>query len=711
MIVPEKNTVERSVGLGEGIETQIKDKNFKKLYMMLSDPYRDKIGSIVREITSNCFDSHYEAKVNDPVVVKMHADQSGIFISFVDVGVGLSPERIKKIYTQYLESTKEDDPNQIGYYGIGSKSPLSYTEAFHIITRYDGVEYHYIMHKGELKPKTNLLNSKPTTERNGTEIKIYLKSPGDKQNFIDAINKQLVYFDNVYFEGCGVQNDFKIYEGEHFLYRPNHQYSSYLHMVIGKVAYPIDFNILGIDPIKLPFALKFKIGEILVTPAREDVRYTYDSTEVDEESGNIIESEGTITIIKQRIELLREELKVMHNKQKHIFDTLNEYFIAVTNKNWLLIDGHRIKIDEFVDLRITKQIQYAPFVELGINVPSVWYFDYYVPYRLIDGTGRCVSHKRTIDALIKDKSAYYAKGALDREKNAFIAESYDQFIIKKLTPSLKNYKSYLNLKSYPKKDWRKIISTYQTAIDLEIQKSTKDYDAVVVTQEFKNSRKTKIVVNKREYNEILFYAYDGSRWNRRVMKENELKKYNMIVYGLPEERGPVSECYNLMNYHSRKFSDKKINSRILVLTAANKYLDIIKMNPNAANITEFKNHKFKITRQLVESQNANEFLNEVGLSYLYTEPNIHLVDKNLHELVERIKKVQDKTRRNDYAIIKFFKSIDPNHLSFATDKQLITSYKSKAPLLFEILRSNNLIPTHLVNELKFYLKTKKIRTK
>jgi len=39
--------------------------------MMSKSLYSNPIGSIVREITSNCFDSHKEANVDDPVIVSL----------------------------------------------------------------------------------------------------------------------------------------------------------------------------------------------------------------------------------------------------------------------------------------------------------------------------------------------------------------------------------------------------------------------------------------------------------------------------------------------------------------------------------------------------------------------------------------------------------------------------------------------------------------
>jgi len=101
----------------EGVDAKISEDKLSKMWDMLQAPYKNSIGSIVREITSNCFDSHAEAKVDDAVVINIDKDDSGYYIEFCDVGTGLSPERINKIYSRYLESTKEDSNEFIGAFG------------------------------------------------------------------------------------------------------------------------------------------------------------------------------------------------------------------------------------------------------------------------------------------------------------------------------------------------------------------------------------------------------------------------------------------------------------------------------------------------------------------------------------------------------------------------------------------------------------------
>jgi predicted DNA-binding ArsR family transcriptional regulator len=321
--------VTRIGNVDEGIKASISKTSYSYIFEILTKGfYSNTIGSLVREITSNCFDSHIEAGVNDPVVIsKTYSTEEGYAIEFKDVGVGLSPERIVNIYMNYFSSTKRETNEQHGGFGLGSKTPLAYADMFYILTRYNGKEYDLIMHRGEAEPELESLHGWETVkgalltqeealslgedkviaeeiltenssymvyyvklrypigisteERNGTIIKVIMQS-NDVPDFKKELKAQLAYFDNVYFKSWDISNDYDIYEGKYFKFRsdiPQKQYSyedsSELHIVLGKVRYPIDFNRVQVPRNYhfIPIAVKFDIGELRVTPNRENLRY------------------------------------------------------------------------------------------------------------------------------------------------------------------------------------------------------------------------------------------------------------------------------------------------------------------------------------------------------------------------------------------------------------------------------------------------------
>ncbi len=312
---------------GIGLETTkatISQAKLGKLWDMLQNPYKNNIGSIVRELVSNCFDSHVEAQVQDAVRVRFNKEEAGFTVSFIDVGVGMSPDRVKNIYSNYLESTKELSDSYIGCYGIGSKSPLSYQDVFYINTKFDKIEYNYMMRKGSEGPEIDLLSKKVTTERNGSEIKLIIKNEYDLYLFLMESFRQLYYFSNVVFDFGNLkelyasnyygqstynkiqklikllEDTYKIVEADNFVFKclDHNYYADYrdftnlgqLHMVVGNVMYPIDYAALGLSHLDFthnnidykfdkhfgssPIALKFNIGDLDIIQTREDVRYT-----------------------------------------------------------------------------------------------------------------------------------------------------------------------------------------------------------------------------------------------------------------------------------------------------------------------------------------------------------------------------------------------------------------------------------------------------
>lgn len=320
-----KDNINIAGDFSDSIEASMDNSSLPFVLEMLSKNfYSNPIGSICREITSNCFDSHIEAGVTDPVTIKRGCDEEGWYISFIDVGVGLSPERMKSIYVNYFSSTKRDDNLQIGGFGLGSKSPLSYVDYFYINTVVDNVKYQYIFSKGENIPSLDLVNKSDVEVRNGTEVRIYIKD-GDLYRFEDELKNQLCYFDNVYFEEWEIDNNYNIFEGTNFKYRNKNCPHSKMCIVLDKVIYPIDWKQLGMDEYNIAVGVKFEIGELLVTPNREQLRYT----------------DEIIQLIKNKIKCVIDELISIFDKQNKSFDSFFEWFskkdskpfISFTNKD------------------------------------------------------------------------------------------------------------------------------------------------------------------------------------------------------------------------------------------------------------------------------------------------------------------------------------------------------------------------------------------
>lgn len=148
--------------------------------------------AIVRELSTNAYDSHVAAGNADiPFDVTAPTSFEPKF-TIRDYGTGLSPEAMQTLYTRYFESTRNESNEFTGALGLGSKSPFSYTDMFSVTSYYNGTKYVYCAVKNEDgSPSLALLTQEETDEPNGLEISIDIKDQ-DAYAFRSAMED--VYF-------------------------------------------------------------------------------------------------------------------------------------------------------------------------------------------------------------------------------------------------------------------------------------------------------------------------------------------------------------------------------------------------------------------------------------------------------------------------------------------------------------------------------------
>lgn len=296
----EKIEVKRSDDFEE-VQYGVNETNVGLLFQMLrSNLYSNIHGSILREYVSNCYDSHVEAGKPDEIIeVKLVAPESteAGSLTFIDKGVGLSPERIQTIFSKYLSSTKRDDNEQIGGFGLGSKSLFAFTERFIITTIVDSIEYEYLAYIDEtglgkiaLTRKEELKDKLPY---NQTSIQAVIEQYSDYKSFLRELKGQLEFFRYVRITDNGVDITDKILASkEDFDAIAKADYDraiaglsprSELRLLVGSVCYCVPDNILtecfrkiGVTNSsyinKFPM-IKVPIGKVQLTMSREDVNY------------------------------------------------------------------------------------------------------------------------------------------------------------------------------------------------------------------------------------------------------------------------------------------------------------------------------------------------------------------------------------------------------------------------------------------------------
>jgi hypothetical protein len=307
----DEELIEINSDTGGEINLKKNNNNAKIFFMLFEGLYSNPIGSIVRELVSNAVDAHTEAGVTDiPVVVGLEYNyDSGWEFTVVDYGVGISDDRFLNIYAVPTESTKDDSNDLIGGWGIGSKTPFSYKDDFILHTCCEGKERIYAIYRDfENGLRWSLLHSDDnSTMHNGTIVKLQIKE-SDHYKFVSECIKQLAYFPNIQFRNISYDEDYKIYTGKYFKFRTKEDiYSNKLHLIIGNVPYTINYEELGyvtykdveLKNIELPIGVTFNIGELPITPSRENIKY-------DNSKNN--ENDKTKDLIKERIVLALDEI-------------------------------------------------------------------------------------------------------------------------------------------------------------------------------------------------------------------------------------------------------------------------------------------------------------------------------------------------------------------------------------------------------------------
>lgn len=251
----------QSVGFSGTAQMGVQLANLSKIFKILStSTYKDPHGSIIRELCSNGVDANVAAgKPNEPVYLKYFVEDDVHKISIKDNGIGMSDEFVNTRYMSLGDSTKDDDEEQIGGFGIGRASIFSYTSYYYLISRYDGVKKTYLISENENGlPDVLPMEEEETEECNGVEVVFELKEKKDFADFKIAAENQLKYFRSIHIEGFNIRNDYNIIQGNTFVYRNDrHNVTGNLELVWHNVSYPIDFRSLGIPPIHINCSLYF----------------------------------------------------------------------------------------------------------------------------------------------------------------------------------------------------------------------------------------------------------------------------------------------------------------------------------------------------------------------------------------------------------------------------------------------------------------------
>lgn len=562
--------------------------------------------------------------------MRFSSDENTDFVEFIDYGVGLSPKRVEEVFTVYFESSKRDTNDQIGSFGLGSKSAYAYTDSFYVTTRYEGTEYQYLMSKNEVGVSrlTEIINY-PTDEGNGTSVKIPLKSnkytyygDTDAGKFYQACKRQLCYFNNVYIdkEGADEFNTAKVHHFKHFTFSELAPYPD-MHIKLGQCAYQIPWSDLGKSSIGVPVAVNFEIGEIMPTPNRE----------------GIILTEETKGLLLDRIMLVKEELLNIYKEQNKPLEDWKEWFRIKTeysssNRN-ITVGTKRVSISAI--LNSSEEIPVSlEGISSSVNTQlflANWSYSRKIK-NVLTSPGDA---KFSAYSLLKEKLIIYTiQGQYNKYTNKYIAEVLhpddEVWIIRSSKLSLKDYKKVLGLTSYPKSEWRWRIVEYQKLLS-NIWTSLPSYDKVKVPKEWIKSTYKQRTTRDLSGKAVCYVARYPDRasdyyaaYDKETHTFEKLSKFRgLVIYGDKENREELDRVFTLV------VGSKK---NIKVMYTANKnhkqleelenfmHLDKFKINYNryfSKAVTAYMFNQFK-------DKNSFYFTNTKFIGQLYPEMEIDM---------------------------------------------------------------------------------------
>ncbi len=117
--------------------------------ILANNLYTNKIGTIVRELSCNAYDSQVKNGNPEQPFDIFVPSVTEPFFKIRDYGVGLTPKEMEELYVTFFGSDKNDTNDLIGGLGLGSKTPFSYTDTFSVTSYKDGKKFGYELKRDE----------------------------------------------------------------------------------------------------------------------------------------------------------------------------------------------------------------------------------------------------------------------------------------------------------------------------------------------------------------------------------------------------------------------------------------------------------------------------------------------------------------------------------------------------------------------------------
>lgn len=285
----------------------VENESISRIIRSLTDMYSEPLLAIAREYISNAYDatisrmgikSSFGTVLDIPIEVTLPSSLSPTF-TVRDYGIGMDRDVLLNVFPQYGASTKRENNNEIGGFGLGAKSALAVVSNFTVTTVKDGLKNVAIIQKGaDGVGEVSLLPEQITDESSGTVVTISFSS--SKAVELQQIFSQphlLIGFPNGSIKVNGKMHEDSLYNPEKYIkisdagWLSKSIFSKTYHAtpaanfgwnnrgaVVGPISYAISsraVNEAGWDSYLMQnTVLNLPIGSVDFTPARENLIFS-----------------------------------------------------------------------------------------------------------------------------------------------------------------------------------------------------------------------------------------------------------------------------------------------------------------------------------------------------------------------------------------------------------------------------------------------------
>lgn len=162
-------------------------------YFLRDKIYSDKVLAVIREYISNAQDEHLKHGIDKNVDICLATVNGEYRWSVRDYALGLNEHDIRNVFAMYFESTKSNDNDAIGGFGVGGKAAFAYTDTFYVTSYHEGTKTSYICTLGGGQQGIPIgeiyKTGEELTSEQGIEVSIEIKS----EDYYTFSNKTITF--------------------------------------------------------------------------------------------------------------------------------------------------------------------------------------------------------------------------------------------------------------------------------------------------------------------------------------------------------------------------------------------------------------------------------------------------------------------------------------------------------------------------------------